>query len=289
MTSGSDWQTRVGRAWADEWRRTDRSFAGLTGHLLATIADQPGTRVLDIGCGAGELTLAVASARPEASVVGVDVSGDLIATAQARGECRAVFHHGDAGQFVDPAGKPDLLISRHGVMFFADPPAVFRHLAGSAAPGARLVFSCFRDPAENPWAGLFAPLFAPAPPEPAPPEPAPSEPVLAFPPGPFAFADPAHVERCLTGWCDIRFTPVDFRYVAGAGEDPVADAVGFFSRIGPAAARLAATDPAERGDVQANMAAILQDHLRDGEVAFPAAAWIVTALSDEGTRANPLV
>jgi SAM-dependent methyltransferase len=268
MTGMYDWQARVGSAWADEWRRTDRSFAGLTAQLLPAIAAQPGTRVLDLGCGAGELAMAVAAARPAARVTGVDISADLVAVAKARGAGRCAFHHGDAATFVDPAGPADLLISRHGVMFFTDPPAVFRHLAQTAAPGARMVFSCFRSAGENPWAGLFAPLFPPAPPEPP----------VAFPAGPFAFADPAHVEHCLAGWTDLAFTPVDFRYVAGEGDDPVADAVGFFSRIGPAASRLAAYDGAGRAALQTAMAGLLAHWLADGVVAFPGAAWIVTAI-----------
>jgi len=275
----NEWQARVGRAWAEEWQRTDRSFAGLTPHLLAAIAGLSGRRVLDVGCGAGELSLRVAAVRPEAQVVGVDVSGDLIAAARARAAGRVVFHQADAGAFVDSDGRPDLLVSRHGVMFFADPPATFRHLARLAAPGARMVFSCFRQPGENPWAGVFASLFTAAAPEP----------VLPYPAGPFAFADPAHVERCLSGWSAVTFTPVDFRYVAGAGDDPVADAVGFFSRIGPAASRLAELDEDARGAAQGAMAAILETHLSGGVVAFPAAAWIVSATSDQSDRANPLV
>jgi SAM-dependent methyltransferase len=274
MTGIAEWQTRVGRSWADEWQRTDRSFAGLTTQLLPAIAAQPGTRVLDLGCGAGEMSLAVAAARPAAQVTGVDVSADLVAVAQARAAGRCAFYHGDAAAFVDPAGPPDLLISRHGVMFFDDPPAAFRHLAQSAAPGARMVFSCFRAARDNPWGGLFAPLLPPAPPEPP----------VAFPPGPFAFADPAHVERCLVGWTALRFTPVDFRYVAGAGDDPVADAVGFFSRIGPAATRLAAHDGTARAELQAAMAALIEPWLAGGVVDFPAAAWIVTAISDQSDR-----
>jgi ubiquinone/menaquinone biosynthesis C-methylase UbiE len=84
MTGSSEWQGRVGRAWADEWRRTDRSFAGLTGQLLAAIATQPGTRVLDIGCGAGEISLGVVRARGDARVTGIDISADLVAAASQR-------------------------------------------------------------------------------------------------------------------------------------------------------------------------------------------------------------
>lgn len=267
MTTGYDWQDRVGRSWAEEWRRTDRSFADLTRQLLAAIGDEPGEALLDLGCGAGELTLALAAARPGARVAGVDISADLIAAAEARAQGAVRFHCADAGGFVDPAGPADLLVSRHGVMFFPDPPAVFAHLAAAAAPGARIVFSCFRSLAENPWASLFAHLFAPVP-DPA---------TTAFPAGPFAFGDPAHVEACMAGWHDLRFRPVEFAYCAGEGEHAIADAVDFFSRIGPAAARLAACDPAGRGAIRDAMAEVLAPHLHGERVTLPAAAWIVSA------------
>jgi SAM-dependent methyltransferase len=271
MTGAAEWQGRVGRAWSDEWRRTDRSFAGLTPHLLRAIAACPGAQVLDLGCGAGEISLAVARARDGARVTGIDISADLIAAASQRaaelGVGRVRFRHADAADFADGAAPFDLLVSRHGVMFFADPPATFTHLAAIAAPGASLVFSCFRARELNPWANLFDPLL---------PASAAAE-ASPFPPGPFAFADPDHVRTCLTGWREPTFTPVDFRYVAGSGDDPVDDALAFFQRIGPAAPRLAALSGADRDDLLRRMAALLADHCHDGVVAFPAAAWIVTA------------
>ena len=290
MTGGSEWQGRVGRAWADEWRRTDRSFAALNPHLLGAIAAQPGTRLVDIGCGAGTLSIALAQARPDAQVTGIDISADLIAMASERaaqlGTPRVRFRHGDAGEWANPQGPDsgglaDLLVSRHGVMFFADPPRVFRHLAAQCAPGARLVFSCFRDRAANGWADLFDAVLPPAP--------AAAAPEGAFPAGPFAFADPDHARRCLAGWADITFTPVDFRYVAGAGDDPVADAIGFFTRIGPAAARLAALAGNDLHAAPDAMAEVLTPHCHDGVVSLPAAAWVVTAISDHADCANPLV
>ena len=276
MTSGSDWQGRVGQTWAEEWRRTDRSFAELTPRLLAAIGAQPGTRILDIGCGAGELSLALAAGRGDAQVTGLDISADLVATASERaaamGTPRVRFRHGDAGEYADPHGAPDLLVSRHGVMFFADPPATFAHLARISAPDAVLVFSCFRDRAANLWADLFDAVLPPLPPAPAAP----------FAPGPFAFADIAHAERCLAGqadagWDRVQAVPADFSYVAGAGDDPVAEAIAFFQRIGPAAGRLALVPREDRPAALAAMAGVLQDHCHDGKVTVPAAAWIITA------------
>lgn len=150
MTEKLEWEGRVGRSWAGEWRRTDRSFAALTRRLVAAAAAEPFARALDIGCGAGEVSLALAERRPDGQVVGVDVSEDLLAVARERAEGRArapgsvAFECADAAGWSRPGFAPDLLVSRHGVMFFADPVAAFAHLAAIAAPGARLAFTCFR-------------------------------------------------------------------------------------------------------------------------------------------------
>ena len=157
MTSAIDWTGRVGQSWASEWHRTDRSFAGLTPHLDAAIlASAPATpfRAIDIGCGAGSTSLALATARPDASVTGIDLSPDLLAVAGRRGAGRPnlAFRHGDAATIAHTLPPPDLLVSRHGVMFFADPAPAFAALRKACRPGATLVFSCFRDRADNPWA-----------------------------------------------------------------------------------------------------------------------------------------
>lgn len=273
MTQAMDWQGGVGRAWAEEWQRTDRTFAQLTPALLATIAAMPGHRVLDIGCGAGELALSLAAARPKGAVCGIDLSADLIAAAQQRGAGRANvrFAIADASQWQDPAFTPDLLVSRHGVMFFADPPAAFAHLAAVAAPGARLVFSCFRAPAENAWASAMAGLVPP-PAQPADPH-APNP----FSPGPFAFADPDHVRAMLAGWTDLAFTPHDFDYLAGEGPDAADQALALFRRIGPAASALRQAAEADRAGIEERLRAVIAAHTREGKVMFSAAAWIVTA------------
>jgi SAM-dependent methyltransferase len=269
MTTGADWQDQVGKSWADMYAWTDRSFTGLTQRLLDRIGGLPGEAVLDIGCGAGELSLAVARGRPHAQVIGLDVSPDLVAAASTRGgqHGNVEFVEGDAAQWRRDFFAPDLLMSRHGVMFFGDPPAAFAHLRQIAVPGASMVFSCFRAARDNPWMGGMAQLLG--------------LPPAADPhaPGPFAFADPQHVEGILAkaGWGSIDFEPVDFAYIAGMGDDPVADAQVLFSRIGPAAPLLRQLDEAGRADAQARIAEWLEAHRTGNLVAFPAAAWIVSA------------
>jgi SAM-dependent methyltransferase len=269
MTNLMDWQGVTGQSWADEWRRTDRSFAPLTARLLETISAEPGERVLDIGCGAGELALAVAAARPGAQVLGLDISPELVRAAQLRaGPGNVRFALGDAAGWSDPAFVPDLLVSRHGVMFFGDPPAAFAHLAAASAPDARLVFSCFRSARLNSWAAAIARLLPASGGAPADPH----------APGPFAFADPVHVRAVLAaGWTDIAFEEVDFAYVAGEGEDAVNDAAAFFSRIGPFAAAMRSLPEAERPALREAVRGVIEQHREESRIVFRAAAWIVSA------------
>jgi len=270
MTDKSDWETGVGRAWASEWERTDRSFAELTRALLGRIARLPGRNIVDIGCGAGQLSLALADSRPQAGVLGIDISADLVAAAtiRSRGRSNCAFALADASTWEPDRGAPDLYVSRHGVMFFNDPVAAFAHLAKVAAERATICFSCFRSPAENAWASGIAGLL-----------PAPAAPPDPHAPGPFAFADAERVRAILLagGWCDPTLEAIDFRYQAGAGDDPVGDAVDYLSHIGPAARAIRDLSEAERPAFQARLREFVAEH-RDGEtVWFAAAAWLVTA------------
>jgi len=275
MTQAFDWQGEVGRKWARLHAFTDRSFSGLTQQLLDRLERLPGKAVLDIGCGAGELSLAIARQRPQAEVVGVDVSADLVAAAdhRASGRPHVSFTEADAATWSPGAFRPDLLVSRHGVMFFPEPILAFAHLHQLAAPSANLLFSCFRDRRLNPWATELAALLPPEFVTPADP--------LA--PGPFAFADEARIYRILSeaGWQDIRCEAVDYSYVAGMGEDPLAEAVAFLSSIGPAAAAIEAMRGTAAEPVfHERLMQWLADYASPGMVAFPAAAWVVTACRD---------
>lgn len=269
MTSGVEWQARVGQNWAEMYRQTDRSFAGLTQTLLERIDRLPGDEVLDVGCGAGELTLAIARARPQARVTGIDLSADLVAVARERASERAnvALIEADAASHV-PDTAPDLIVSRHGVMFFADPVAAFGHLRQVAAPSAELMFSCFRSDAENPWASAVGALLSPTLPPPA-----------GYVPGPFTFADTDLVRGLLSeaGWKQIGFEAVDYAYVAGQGSDPVADAEAFFARIGPFAQALRSAPVDRHESLRQRLRTLLARHVSGDLVVFPAAAWIVSA------------
>lgn len=269
MTSSLEWAGRVGDVWAREWQRTDRSFAGLTSHLNAAVlavAPEKG-RAIDLGCGAGETAIALASARPGVEVEGVDLSVDLIMIARQRGagHTNLTFRVGDTAK-LKPTTGADLFLSRHGVMFFDDPVAALSAIRCAAAPGARLVFSCFRDASLNPWSHLIEDSDAPAP-------------SPGYAPGPFGFADHDLTASILAraGWTDTEATPVDYIYIAGAGDNPVDDARLFFSHIGPAARALADATPDRRIVLFDRLDKALAAHETEGQIKFPAAAWIWTA------------
>jgi SAM-dependent methyltransferase len=276
MTDATEWRGRVGEAWAEEWRRTDRSLAPVQQALLDTLLPllPPDPAVLDIGCGAGSTSLALADARPDARVTGLDLSEALIAAARARADGRATFEVGDASSCV-PAGdrRFDAMISRHGVMFFDDPVAAFAHLRGLAAPGAPFVFSCFRARDDNPWAAELIPVLLRFAPE-----------LAAAPPptqGPFAFADPDKVRSILAdaGWARPRIEPLDCDFVTGEAADPVAETLAYFSRIGPFAAVLRDLDESRRAEALAMIDALAALLGVANRVAFPAAIWIVRCAS----------
>lgn len=275
MTGASEWTGRVGGTWACEWERTDRSFGSLTARLLDPAAIGDITNALDIGCGAGEIAVTLAARNAGAEITGLDISQDLLTVARERGSaCRNLaFREGDAARWTpdDPGKAPDLLISRHGVMFFDDPIAAFAHLKTIAVSRAQLRFSCFREREENAWVSLLQSVT-------------PSNALAQDPhaPGPFAFGEEARVRDILTaaGWHDVALEPYDYAMIAGEGDDALDQAVAYFQRIGPAAGAIADLTGEPRERAIEDLRAMLAAHRSDGRVALPASAWIVTARAD---------
>ncbi|MEJ8629436.1 class I SAM-dependent methyltransferase [Sphingomonas sp. I4] len=207
-----DWRGRVGDVWAAEWRRTDRSLADLSRHLdeaIASVAPDVG-KALDIGSGAGATSLALHAARPGLGITGVDLSDELVAVARERAGETADhgprFLSGDALTVATAEAPFDVLCSRHGVMFFADPVEALSILRRAARNGARLVFSCFAERAANGFATLADAAIGAAPP-----------PDAGYAPGPFAFSDQQQVAAWLkgSGWRPDGAVRVGFDYVVG--------------------------------------------------------------------------
>lgn len=270
------WNGKVGETWVKMQERMDRALTPVTAALLSLAAPQPGEDVLDIGCGSGETTLALAGAvGDDGHATGVDISEPLLARARTRAEellSEADFICADASTFREEPGF-DLIVSRFGIMFFADPVTAFANIHALAAPGGRLCFACWQPPADNGWATFPLTVLAPL----LPPQPA-ADPHA---PGPFAFADPERVHGILAaaGWTDIAFHALPFTMIIGEGDDPVTAAVDFNLRIGPAARAIRDAGRAIEPAARAALAAALAGHVSDGAVGLPAAVWLVSARS----------
>lgn len=225
----------------------------------------------DVGCGAGATSIAAARANSKARIIGMDLSEALLAVAaeRAAGLDNLGFVAGPVEDILPPLGPFDLIVSRHGVMFFPDPVDGLAAMRAGAAPGAGLIFSCFRAPSHNLWSSEIVAAMLDAPPPP--PE--------AYAPGPFAFADEKFVRSVLAaaGWSNAEPRAVDFTYRAGEGEDPVADAVAFFTRIGPAARVLRDAPAGRRRDMLDRVAEVCARYRHGNAVDFPAAAWLWSA------------
>ncbi|PMS12221.1 class I SAM-dependent methyltransferase, partial [Trinickia caryophylli] len=126
-----DWNGQSGERWVVNQARLDTMAAVFGEAAIEAVAPVTGERVLDIGCGAGASTLALAArVGTRGQVMGVDISEPLIGRARALApqDLPVLFQAADASSAELPEGAFDILFSRFGVMFFDDPTGAFAHM-----------------------------------------------------------------------------------------------------------------------------------------------------------------
>jgi len=265
------WNGRAGQRWAAQQERIDWNLAEITEAVIPFARAKPGEHILDIGCGCGTATLMLARAvRPNGSVAGVDISAPMLAVARARahsGQADIPFIEADASVY-DFQPTFDLVFSRFGVMFFADPFAAFANIHKAVAPKGRLAFVCWRSMPDNMWAAApFAAAKHLLPPQEAPDPHA---------PGPFAFADGARLTDILSraGFHDVALTKFDGAMNMG---DTPAEAANEALNIGPLARAAAELDDAARAKILDVVATAMQKFAGPRGIAPAAACWLVSA------------
>jgi SAM-dependent methyltransferase len=236
-----------------------------------------GERVLDVGCGCGQTTLQLAArVGPGGSVTAVDISTPMLERARLRAAAERLSHvrfvNADAQLAPVAEAAFDLVFSRFGVMFFSDPPAAFANLRACLAPRGRVAFVCWQALKNNEW--VRVPLMAAAQHTPLP---APAAPGT---PGPFAFADPAHVRAILdaAGFADIAIEPLEGELAVGGVGGGLEQAVAHLMEMGPMAAALREAPEAARPKVMAAVREALAPYASPAGVKLGYAAWIVHAV-----------
>ena len=267
------WNGPAGQRWAEAQQVQDIVLGPVADILIDRAKPKTGERVIDVGCGSGVTTIAFAQkVGPSGHLLGIDISGPMLerARASAPKDLPVDFVLADATVYpFDPAGF-DMLVSRFGVMFFADPVLSFANMRKALRPSARLAFACWREPRENPF--FMAPLQAAYKHVPKLPQQGPED------PGPFAFASEARVRRILgeagfTG-VDMEACPLLLDSAVGGGLD---SAVQRAFEIGPTSRALEG-QPAELRTAAANsIREALTPFAKGDAVLLPASIWIVTA------------
>lgn len=271
------WNEQAGPKWVRRQEELDAQLAPIGEAILAKLALRFGERVLDVGCGAGATTLAIAERVAPGRVIGLDVSEPLLARAseRARGLANVGFVRADAQTHrvdeEEPGTRFDVVFSRFGVMFFDDPVRAFANLREATVPGGRLGFVCWRAARENPLFTL--PLEAASHLVETQPEmPAPNA------PGPFGFADEGRVRGVLAeaGWTDVAIAPHDVDVVY-AGTTDLDAAVALALEIGPLSRVLSGVDAARLAAVRSAVREAFVPHVTTRGVMLPTATWLVTA------------
>jgi ubiquinone/menaquinone biosynthesis C-methylase UbiE len=267
------WNSVGGRNWVQRQESQDVMLAPISAAALARAAVRPGERVVDIGCGAGASTIELGKlVGPSGHVLAIDVSAPMLARAAERLAPGVPIEllRADATTYRFPPASCDLLFSRFGVMFFAEPARAFINLRGALRPTGRLVFACWRKPAENAW--IMTPLHAAYEHVPRLPKPGPED------PGAFAFASEERVRRILgaAGFQSIHCEPLDLELDAGCGRG-LDEAVASAMAIGPTSQAVEGQPPEVCRAVGESIRRALLPHQRGAQVPLAAAVWIVTA------------
>lgn len=294
------WNGAAGRAWVELQEPLDAMFAPFTGLLVQAAESHSGGRVLDIGCGTGTTTMAMADAvgaTPPADAAGstapadaagattpadavgatspatgVDISEAMLELARQRARnnrCNVDFVCADAQYHRFDHSSYDLVVSRFGVMFFADPAAAMANIRTAARHGARLRFITWRTPAENSF--MTTAERAAAPLLPALPERDPRA------PGQFALSDPELLRGLLSGagWNRVDVTPVEAEC-----ELPLEAFDRYVTTMGPVGVALRSAEDNQRARLLAVLQAAFEPFRHGDVMRFEASCWVADAVAD---------
>ena len=267
------WNGAGGKRWTDRQAMQDILLAPVSQILIDRAQPKSGERVLDVGCGCGATTTAWAErVAPSGFALGVDISEPMLSRARelAPKGLPLAFVLADATVYPFDPQDFDLLVSRFGVMFFAEPAVSFANLRRALRPNARVTFVCWRDPRENPW--MIMPMQAVYQHVPKLPQLGPED------PGPFAFASEERVRRILgdAGYRDVALERCDLSIDIANGRG-LEGALDTAMNIGPASRALEGHPAEVRAAATNSVRELLAPQVRGQSLPMPGSIWVVTA------------
>jgi SAM-dependent methyltransferase len=279
MTFANTDQAQFWSEMAPTWVEMEDNLAEVAGPpgelAMERLGLKGGERVVDLGCGTGETSLALAAqVGEEGSVVGVDIAPEMLARAAEHAKSRSVanveFVNADVQSTDLGTGVFDAAFSRFGVMFFSDPKAAFTNVKRSLRGGGRLSFVCWQTVFDNEWM-LIPGMAVAAVTGQVPPMPEPGA------PGPFSLSDPEHVRSILvsSGFGDVEILPHNDRLARPA--DAIPQLALISSRVGAVREALKEADDATRAKAMAAVEQALRDHVEEGELRVSRGVLVVTA------------
>ena len=267
------WNGPGGQRWTDRQSVQDILLSPISDILISSAAPRPGNRIIDVGCGCGGTSIAFAErVAPDGFVLGVDISAPMLSRARelAPKGLPLDFALADATVYPFEPQSFDLMVSRFGVMFFAEPAVSFANLRKALRRDGRVTFACWREPKQNPW--MMMPLQAVYKHVPKLPQVGPED------PGPFSFAAEERVHRILgeAGYTAVMMQPHDLSLDVAIGRGLDAAVQGALE-IGPASRALQDQPEDVRQAARASIREALAEFANGETVMLPAAIWIVTA------------
>lgn len=273
-----DWAGEMGLKWLASLSLFEEMIAPIGDALLARSNFKDGETVIDLGCGGGATTLAIAqSIAPSGKVMGVDISPDLVAAAQGRatdaGLANIAFTCADAATVQLPAAPYDRLFSRFGSMFFEDPFGAFSNLHNLLRKDGRMDLAVWGPPRDNLWMMEMMGVIR---------NHAEVPPAVPRAPGPFAFEDLEYLGQILdsSGFSNVDVLAYEgLQPIGGVGATPEKAVAFIFASM--AAGRLL-RDQGEAVFAAASQELInlfSQHHVPGKGVMMRGKAWLVSAIA----------
>ena len=231
---------------AGDFGQIARSIENVAEEFMAGLPMQPGSRVLDVACGTGNLALI--AARRGCPVQGIDIAGNLVEQARVRATeagFKIDFKEADAEALPFDAGRFDLAVSMFGVMFTPQPDIAVKELRRVTRSGGQIALANWTP--EGFIGKMFKVFKAHLPPPPA------------GVPSPMAWGDENTVrERLQHGFTNVRLTR---RMATMRYPFPPAETVEFFRQYyGPTNKAFAALDATAQAALRRDLVELQTTH-----------------------------